>query len=291
MIRWTNPSRIGNNLYCNFSKSDKIKNLSPLEASFFTINYITNNYPEPYTLYLSGGVDSQAMLYAWKISGVPFDTFSAIYNNHFNIHDLMHLKIFAKYHNITIKFKDFDVINFLEKEHDSYANRFFCGSPQITTFMKLADLTRMGTVIMSGNFIRQTTGVPDSNNFGLYNYGEITRKYIVPWFFLETGELAHSFNNTQDEISYLTKGLDDTGGYQTKVALYKHNGFPVLAQSNKFNGFEKLKEHYDLYPTSNPTISDRLMRTLDQTSTRNFDLLYRNKYEAKFSKYKYIIRC
>lgn len=291
MIQWTSPARIKKNLYCNFKKTDKIKTLSALDAASYTINYITNNYPEPYTLYLSGGVDSQAMLYAWKISGVPFDTFSAIYNNHFNLHDLKHLKLFADKHNIKIKFKDFDVITFLETEHPNYANQYLCGSPQITTFMKLADLTKMGTVIMSGNFIRRFNGLPDANNFALYNYGEFSKKYFVPWFFLETGELAHAFTTSDEELIYLTEGKSNIGGYRTKVALYQHNGFPVIEQEDKLNGFEILKEYYDTNPPSYPSIQDKLFRTSNQISTRNFDLLYRNKYEAQFSQYKYILRC
>jgi hypothetical protein len=53
---------------------------------------------------------------------------------------------------------------------------------------------------------------------------------------------------------------------------------------------EKLKILYDTNPPRQPTVQDRISRIHSQYSTRNFDLLYRNKYESKFEKYKYFTR-
>lgn len=259
-----------------------------LDASILTVNYITKNYSGPYTLYLSGGVDSQAMLYAWHISGVPFDTFSAVYHDSLNSHDIVTLQQFCQDHSINVNYHDFDVEKFLQQEHEYYANRYRCGSPQITTFMKLADLTQSGTVIMSGNFILDKyTGIPDRNNFSLYHYGIASGKSIVPWFFLETCEIAYAFQKSKS-IRNSNKSQDS---YQRKVATYQVHGFPVIPQETKFNGFEKIKEKYDTNPPRVPTLHEKLSRLPGQTSNRNFDLLYRNKYEAKFFNYKYVVQC
>jgi hypothetical protein len=65
----------------------------------------------------------------------------------------------------------------------------------------------------------------------------------------------------------------------------KLNGYSEI--KTKINGFEKLKILYDTNPPRQPTIQEKISRLSNQTSNRNFDLLYRNKYESKFSKYKY----
>lgn len=301
MLNWTSPKKIENDYYFKFrGKWRDRKVLPPFDAAIFTIEHIVKNYPAPYTLYLSGGVDSQAMLYAWHKSGVPYKTFSAVYNESLNEHDLCTLREFSAQHNITIDYHDFDLKSFLENEHDYYANEYYCGSPQITTFMKLADLTQNGTVIFSGQFIMKERnlgllGIPDRNNWSLYNYGVKSGKNIVPYFFLETCELAYAFDTTLPEI----REVHIDGAYTDKVAAYQHYGFPVIGQldnltgytekKSKLNGFEKIKIMYDTDPPRQPTPQDRVSRIIGQISNRNFDLLYRNKYEAKFFKYKYYI--
>ena len=299
MLNWTSPKKIEDNYYFTFTP-DNNKKLSALDAAFHTIEYITKNYPAPYTLYVSGGVDSQAMLYAWHKSGVPYQTFSAVYNQTLNEHDLCTLREFSELHDIKINYHDFDLISFLENEHDYYANEYYCGSPQITTFMKIADLTDTGTVIFAGQYIMWQKnfgrlGIPDRNNFSLYNYGIKSNKNIVPFFFLETRELAYAFDVMLPEIQL----FHTPGSYGEKIKAFQYYGFPVIGQvdklsgyeevKTKINGFEKLKILYDTNPPRQPTVQDRISRIQGQSSYRNFDLLYRNKYEAKFLKYKYIL--
>lgn len=283
MLDWVHVTKVNDIFTFDFRCHNK-KSIPALGAAHQTIYHIANNYPKPYTLYLSGGVDSQAMLYAWHTSGVEYQTFSAVYNFESNKSDLVALERFAKLHNIKINFQNFDLINFLETEHDEYANNYICGSPQITTFMKLSDLTPEGTAIFSGNFIHNGHVWITSNNFGLYHYGKKSYKSIVPFFFMETMDLAYSFtdNDYTDTI---------TSDYGKKVALYQGHGFPVLPQTSKLNGFEKIKEYYDETPPRQPSVQERMVRTDGQISVRNFDLLYRNKYERKFSNYKYNVLC
>lgn len=284
MWDWVDTSIAGKNYFFDFtSKVDTT--LNGLNAALYTIKYITENYPAPYTLYLSGGVDSQAMLYAWHKSKIPFSTFSAVYEKDFNQHDLIYLKEFSEKYKIKINYVPFSLIEFLENEHDYYANTYMCGSPQITTFMKLVEMTTEGTKIMAGNFIQGggLTGLPDHNNMGLYHYVKKKDNNYIPFFFLETPELAHAFKNTVT--------LPNFTPYENKVFLYQYHKFPVLKQENKLNGFEKIKVYYDTTPTRMPTPEEKVTLASGKISTRNFDLLYRNKYESKFSNYKYNFIC
>ena len=289
MLNWTNPRKVGDDYYFTFKYQPDVNKLSPLAAAQYTIEYITKNYPAPYTLYLSGGVDSQAMLYAWNKSGVPYKTFSAVYNDSLNEYDICNMREFSAQHNITINYHDFDLSSFLENEHDYYANEYRCGSPQITTFMKLAELTTEGTVIFSGQFImfpkhHGRLGIPDKNNWGLYHYGVKSNKNIVPFFFLETPELAYAFDVMTPEI----QKFHTPGSYMDKVKAFQFNGFPVIEQEEGFNGFEKIKILYETNPPRQPTIQEKISRLSTQSSNKKFDVLYRNKYEVSFMKYRYV---
>lgn len=261
---------------------------SALSAAHYTINKIVQNYPPPYTLFLSGGVDSQAMLHAWHTSGIPYKTCSAVYNFNSNHHDLLSLKAFASLYNIHVNFMDFDLIDFLETKHDEFANNFICGSPQITAYMRMVELYNAGTAIMSGNFIMPGGATSlGPNQIGLYHFAKKTTIPFIPYFFIETKELAYSFK-MNDYVKEITTNIlkEDDRGYHAKVALYQSHGFPVLTQPKKLTGFEKIKDYYDTNSPRVPNVKDKLGAGI-AASARNFDLLYRNKYEGKFSQYKY----
>jgi len=284
---WTEPKNEGDTFFFDFSRKKQTQLMHPLDAAFFTIDYITKNYPPPYTLLLSGGVDSQAMLYGWHLSKVPFETCSAVYNYNLNHHDLSTLKEFSTIHNIKINFVDFDLFNFLENEFERYSDLYLCGSPQICAHMKIADSIKEGTAIMSGNFIENNSLKPLTTNvITLWHYKRLSNKPSIPFFFLETEELAWSFNSYS--IDPINLPNLSNPAYIQKVKALHHYGFPVIPQEKKYNGFEKVKVWYDENYKKPIPLPNKLIRIAGQGSNRIFDLLYRNKYEAKFSKYKYV---
>lgn len=254
---------------------------SAIESAIQTVNKIVSKYPPPYTLCLSGGVDSQAMLYAWIISKQPFEIFSAIYNFDSNLYDLETLDQFVKTHcaGIKINYYKFDLINFLETEHSHYSKKYRCGSPHFTAYMKFADIINKGTVLYSGNCVHHTAIAKkremllSRNNWGMYHFSILSDKSIVPMFFLETRNLALSFKRSPKNDETLVSL------YEEKVNNYHFNKFPVIPQKDSYTGFEKIKEWYDDNMGDKVTKLDRIIRTGAQTSKRNFDLLYRNKYE------------
>ena len=290
MLDWIDIKQYGFDYYLTFKRSKVL--ITPLEAAHYTIKYITDKYPPPYTLMLSGGIDSQAMLYAWHTSGIPFKTFSAVYNHKLNQHDLVALEQFAAVHNISISYKDFDLLNFLFTEHESYVHSYRCGSPHMTTFMKISEQIDSGTVVMSGNIIppRRPTLPVTKNNFALYRYAKQNNRSIVPFFFLETDQIACSFDQyVEDDISQ-TNSEDLHPLYRVRVDLYHRGGFPVIPQEQKFTGFEEVKNYFDENYKHLVTLQDKLSITREQNSRRTFDQLFRNKYEIKYAPDKYEIR-
>lgn len=294
MLKWVEIKNENNDYLIRYVKSKK-SYPKPLDAAVHTVQHITENYKPPYILMLSGGVDSQAMLYSWHVSGYNYTASSFVYNNGMNNHDLGTLKQFAAKNGIYVNFIDFDLLSFLKNEHVNYAKKYRCGSPHITTFLKLSEYFNEGTVIFSGNYINQNTlhaSPIDQNNFTLYRYARITQKSMVPYFFLETEDLAYSFQfkplKRQSEVPRVFLDGNFLEGYNYKVKIYQDNGFPVIGQDKKFTGFELVKDYYDQHYSHLIKVSDRLQRTSYQPSQRTFDLLLRNKYEALYHQDKYI---
>lgn len=280
MIDWVNITSDEFHYDIDYSQT-KAVSLKPIDAAFHTIAEIQKKYPPPYTLFLSGGVDSQAMLYAWHMYGAEFNTYSAIYNFDMNKHDLEYLKDFSKRYNIEINFQYFNLINFLHDDFHDYAQKYRCASPHICTFMRLSEEIKEGTCIFSGNFIYEKSRFIDKNNFGMYTYAKIENRNIVPWFFLETEDLAYGF--------YKSNYFFDND-YETKCKLYIENEFPVIKQTLKYTGFEFIKDYYDMNYTHLLTKEHKLLNSKKQPSKRTFDLLHRNKYDVIFGSDKYQLR-
>jgi len=257
--------------------SDKPINLVAISA----IKKISEEYPPPYYLMASGGVDSQTMIWLWQQSGVPHEVVSFKYIHDdidFNSHDLEQLHDFSTKHNIPVTYKNFDPINFFEVELMSYATKFRCTSPQICTHMKISEFFPHGTVIFSGEF--GTHSVYNYTIFGLKRYADISKRSLIPFFFLHDAELAGVIK----KYSNMTKVESDF--YSHKITSIHNSGIPVIRQPQKYNGFEKIKDFYDKQ-THRVSVRDRI-RYAGMPSKRIFDILFRYKLTDTI-KYKDII--
>lgn len=286
MLDWIIVEELDNCSYLlTVSKKDKDQSIHGLAAAHYTIDYICNNYPPPYTLCVSGGVDSQAMLYAWHTSGKSYNTMSVVYNNGMNDHDLQTLVEFSQLHNIKINFVDFDLLNFYQTDYLEYVHKYRCGSPHFCAYMKFSELVNEGTVLFSGTPTNKNLNkLFGTNELSLYNYAKISGRNFVPYFFLETKEITYSF-------AHPPKFSDDTIGHisRDKIERLRYNGYPVISQKVKITGFEKVKDYYDNNFAHLVTARDKLYRGFNG-SMRVYDLLLRNKYERLYpDKYSYII--
>jgi|LakMenEpi03Aug12_release.lakeMendotaPanAssembly.Ray.scaffolds.fasta_scaffold72174_3 hypothetical protein len=253
---------------------------SPIQAAVEAVNDIVANYPPPYNLFVSGGIDSQAMLYAWKISNHPFNVYTFRYNQTYNIHDIKTLFLFCERESIPYTIVDFDYFKFLEEEYDGIAKKYKCSSPQISMHIKMASMFT-GTNVFSGNFLMTGSAVLSHAILGIYRYSRTSEgKNTIPYFFLHTPELAYSMHGfKQDNFSEIND-LERLG-YRSKVRIYNLVGFPVIPQEQKFTGFEKFKEHYDSHTYVKDDPKNRL-RFGSKPSARPFDWLFRYPYEELF---------
>jgi hypothetical protein len=84
-----------------------------LEISDRVINNLVVEYPAPYNLFVSGGVDSQSMLWCWFNSQVSFSAYCVRFvdaqGKVYNDHDYETLVEFTNTYGIKINFIDFNV--------------------------------------------------------------------------------------------------------------------------------------------------------------------------------------
>jgi len=256
----------------------KDSKLDCLESLVAYVHRIAITYPPPFTLFVSGGIDSQTMLYVWKRSGVPFNAVHVRYNG-FNDHDIDECKQFCEREQIELSYLDFDILDFLENHLNHYATTYRCASPQLCTHMKFSELVKDGTKIFSGNLPYPGRLAIDNTIYGLQRYATLTKSSIIPFFLMsdETVAKASILQMSRNE-EYIRKF--DTDPYSFKCARYRTLGIPIIPQSNKLTGFERLKDYYDAY-SDRVTVKMRLAQS-SLPSKRVFDQLFRNKYLIAF---------
>ena len=238
------------------------------------IDRIVDLYPPPYTIFASGGVDSQATILAWLQSGKKFDIVSIRYENDFNYHDIKYLEQFSKRHGVEINYLDFCVTEFLETQLKDYVYTYNCTSPQICTHMAFSELVPEGTVIFSGMMIigspmYGSEFVPEL--LGLYNYKKIKRNALIPLFFMEDQDVVSAFLNMQERFP---KRGGEPYGY--KIEYYKQAGYDIIKQEERYTGFEKIKEFYKTKPWLATPMEK--MRWSGMPSKWTFDLAFRYKW-------------
>lgn len=239
------------------------------------IDKISKEYPAPYTIFCSGGVDSQAMLWAWYISGVPFKAIHYSYNG-MNDHDTDHLKAFCDTYNIRLEILDFDPVSFWNtQEYIDLAKKIDCASPHILSYIKMIS-NHPETCVMAGNFLEPEITSLNYTILGLDRFRVSDKANFIPFFFLHTPELAYSFKNLY--VKNLDKGEFIEGPrilsgwhYKTKCVTYQQQGFPVISQDSKKSGFEKIKDMMD----SLKVPANLRLKYHSQLSKRPMDLLYR----------------
>lgn len=258
------------NYHIDLSNLQKI-HLPLLKISQETINSITKNYPAPYNLMVSGGVDSQAVLWCWLHSNKDFNAYCVKYvdtlGNVYNHHDLETLEEFANTYSIKINYLTFNIFDFLEHRLHSYAHKYMCTSPQITAHMAMSEMIPDGTKIFSGNFI--PGGLYDYTILGMSRYAKLSGYNIIPFFLTHDSQIASAL------LQYdKTKDIRAPIPYERKVNLLRTAGVPVIPQKEKYTGFEKIKDFYD--ETTTISFVDKIKYSY-MPSKRNFDILFRYK--------------
>jgi hypothetical protein len=223
---------------------------SPFEEAVLAVQKIAQERPGPYTVLLSGGVDSQAVLLAFQAAGVPFQVITFLYDggrNHYDIETAIRL---CSRQSIPINFHDVDLTEFHQSgEMAILASRYNTDSPHmICQLHGLLTCEQSGTFIMAGNPVlprgsgkntvyrgvtpwRLTAPCQMPNVVGLFH--SYTRELHYSWQAMSIDDLFDGAPRIPDS--------DPVASYAVKIELYRRGGFDIIPQDKKTHGFEWLK--------------------------------------------------
>jgi len=211
-------------------------------------------------LCLSGGVDSQAMIYCWLEAGLKFDVVSCIFHNNLNLHDVDTARDFCKIHGLNLIEIPLNVIQFLNRENIDYAIKYKSSSPHFNVHYKLFNMLQdMG---YSGACCGGVALFKDGDSWGtnfrynIFNFINYVKesKFNVQGSFLSYyPELAWSVGLLTKDMILPTNGMPsnelfnsyDEIRYSAKVDGYHKAGLKVIPQKKGYTGFEEVKKYYE----------------------------------------------
>lgn len=270
--------------------------LDSVAAAAKTIKSIHQKFPKPIILCCTGGVDSQAMLHAWHLSGVSksdIKVVSFIYDENSNLFDIKGTPQLCDKLGFYYEQIPFELKTFLDSgEYFTYQKMYWTTSPQMAAHMKMVEFFDHGTVIMSG-----TAGVKENLFFGSttvlseYYYANIQnnktdKKKFIPFFFQHDKNIGTAFYDHHRKHSPNMVDNKPELLYIFKTKAYQAAGLPVVPQDIDFSGFEEFKIFYDDVKL---TLNEKLLwGQTDNPSRRPFDTLFRYKSQRDIKYCDYI---
>ena len=289
-LTWHKNTRKANTLVYDLPDYDTPNKL----ASQQTLKSIIEHYPAPYYLCLTGGVDSQAMLYVWhKTVGTHPDVIpvSFLYNERCNEYDQVGITDICTKYGYHRQIRSFDLMEFIDSgECTQYQIKHFTQSPQMAAWIKMTESLQSGTVIMSGELTYDRTPtamIP--NHFGVREYAQNLNLSdsdlcYIPFFFEHDYDIATSHwhqikkikYQASDYIDQLDRGHFKSMYLNKKVKKYHTVGFPVIPQnlgpSGRCSGFEKFKDLYDETHEYDRDVRMKSVSSYTEPSDRKFDV-------------------
>ncbi len=202
-------------------------------------------------LCISGGLDSQAMLYAFLAAGVTFDVAVMSFNDGLNDHDVGHALALLSQLGISPQIHKLDIRAFYESgDFMSYAIRGSTGSPQFAAHVWLAEQVQ-GVPVFAGEPWHAVTS-PNRQHNQLYvpEYKEYATEIAlakqgraaVSHFFESSAAWMLALLNIPEYHLRYRDDSDPLGSYRSKFLFYRSLGFPVSLPAGqvKLTGFERL---------------------------------------------------
>lgn len=288
------------------------KKLSWQSAYEQTVTSIIKHYPAPYYLCVTGGVDSQAMLYAWyNTVGAHPDVIpiSFLYNNQCNEYDQVGISEICTKYGYHRQIKSFDLMAFIDSgECKEYQISYYTQSPQMAAWIKMIESLVSGTVIMSGELTdnKKPTSMI-ANHFGVMEYARNlnlsgSELCYIPFFFEHDIDIATAHWPIIEKIKYNVPEPDDHDVLQNrkntylniKVPKYQSVGYPVIPQYlgpiGRCSGFEKFKDLYEETHVYDRNAAMRAISNPAERSERMFDVNLRSNLLDTI-KYKHFFTC
>ena len=210
---------------------------------------------KPVVLCLSGGIDSEAVAWAFLCSGVHFRAVIMRFKGGLNDFDIAPILAFCKRQNIKHESFEVEPQAFFESgKYLEYGKTYSCQSPQLALHLYLLDHIEGLPVLcwqapeILYHLKEKSFGLPGDLHSVFLRYFYQNKRPGIPFFFLYTPELYTAFYRTpilQTLIWFGEQGAKVTNFYEHKCITYIQGGFPVRPRAHPYTGFEKLRDLYD----------------------------------------------
>lgn len=201
-------------------------------------------------LFISGGVDSQAMVQSFVQAAVPFQVVLMVDPNGCNKDDVHFARLFVKKMNLNLLEYTLDFVEFIRSyRYVEMAKKFRFNNPEYGVLLHLMQQFD-GYGVYAGRPIsishaptgEQVVGLAVDETWSRARFLERTGLDGCPEFLIHTPELMQSFLNTEYAKNY---PLKTDWNYDSKLKLLKQGGFNIeSAPPAKFTGFENLYSYF-----------------------------------------------
>jgi hypothetical protein len=210
-------------------------------------------------LCLSGGIDSQLTVLAFREAKIDFDVYTLEFNDNLNDFDFNHAKLFCEHHKINYVPIKFNVIDFLNRCNYEIGQKYYSPSPHFNVhyglFNILKDKNYTG-IVCGGVYPHFYEGFLAGgllqNQLNFINYSIVENIPVQGSFLSYHPKLCWSLGLLSKPVSiYINRPIGQEeldklnhDRYLDKVELFKSIGFDVIPQNTKYTGFEKVKLYY-----------------------------------------------
>lgn len=265
---------------------------SPWIEARWTVRKLYEHYQQlgPFQLFMSGGIDSEAMALSFLAESIPVRAMIGRYNGvgrgGLNEPDYKHAVSFCQEHNIPFDYFDVDLDDFFlnQKKHLEYAKLDDCRSPQLAIHLHIFENTKGFPLVASNptdiieapHLNSPFLGFPGEPHGSYGRHFHRLKRPAIPYFFHATPELTYSFFATPQFRKEITEALRQLrpyvwdnflkrkpqafSSYEGKVLKYQQGGFNVQARDYKRTGFEEVKGYFQEKFPDTPGPFDSIFR-------------------------------
>lgn len=198
-------------------------------------------------LFVSGGVDSQVMLRAFKGLGIPLHVVTFQFNSDLNSEDVELASRLCRELSISLDIIPFDVLDFFRLGHFQNNYKYRCWIPEIATHIEMIKRAE-GYPVFAGNppspFMAETGEVqfslPSRLHFATDFFLDQQKRLGIGNFFLYTRDLVTCFVAQSRKFVEGRPLHSPDDLYDFKCSLYESLGFAISRQQRKTTGFERV---------------------------------------------------
>ena len=247
------------NLSLDFFQQLRLDNDSILQYRINAVNKLCESLGDNPALCISGGVDSQAMLHSFLVAKRKFTAYIFVFENDLNLFDVNIARQYCKLHHVSLIEIPFNILSFLTMKNYDIGIQFQSSSPHFNAHYEFCNLLKSKghTGVCFGGLTpfrsRSAWGVNFVRNvFNYITYSNITQFYVQGSFLSYYPELAWAIailtpmtdcdiSRAPADGSFRTRSY--AVRYANKVLGYHKAKFDIM-ESQKYSGFEKVKEYF-----------------------------------------------